>query len=117
MDGDTDGAGGGAEELASPRVGDQLDGVRKGRGMMMFDAAGYIYTATEHEPNKNLKRYKCLLANCGELAEFGLECSVTLTTTHIGNIIEKVNGEHNHMPQRDIVEVRQTLTISVQDFF
>ena len=79
MDGDTDGAGGGAEELtSSPRVGDQLDGVRKGRrGMMMFDAAGYIYTATQHEPNKNLKRYKCLLANGGELAEYGLACSVT----------------------------------------
>ena len=88
----------------APTMGEQLLGVKKGRGRMMYDAANYIYKSTKHDVARNVVRYKCLVADGGE---FGTVCEVRLTTTHIGDIVVRVKGVHNHPAQKDMVEVRR----------
>ena len=87
----------------SPIEGELLSGVKKGRGMQMFDTSGFMYKPTKHEKRANIKRYKCIAADGGE---FNSECKVTLTTTYIGNIVLRVSGGfHNHQSQQDVVDV------------
>ena len=74
-------------------------------GKMMYDQNWYIYLPTDHEPENNLRRYKCLLHDGGE---FGVEkCPVSLTTSNTGDIISRVKDIHNHRPQKDLIEMRK----------
>ena len=53
------------------------------------------------DEKNNILRYKCVVADGGEMASM---CKVTFTTTNIDDIVKRVSGSvDNHRPQEELL--------------